>query len=94
MQGLQSVEELRRRRRRLRQPGGNTSLFTTLTATQINAGASASGLQAIAGPAKCDVQVVALNYTTVGVNAEKTNASGVMLLPSRGQDAFSKDGKA
>ncbi|WP_225984762.1 lipase family protein [Noviherbaspirillum aerium] len=57
-------------------------LLTTLTATQINAGASASGLQAIAGPARCDVQVVALNYSTVGVNAEKTNASGVMLVPA------------
>lgn len=56
-------------------------LLTTLTATQINAGASASGLQAIAGPARCDVQVLALNYSTVGVNAEKTNASGVMLVP-------------
>lgn len=41
----------------------------------------ASDLQAIAGPAKCDVQVVvALNDTTVGVNPENTNASGVMLM--------------
>ncbi|HXD40372.1 MAG TPA: lipase family protein [Ramlibacter sp.] len=55
---------------------------TTLTAAQINAGATQSGLQAITGPAQCDVKMVSLNYSTVGVNAEETNASGVMLIPA------------
>lgn len=59
----------------------NPQLLTTLTAAQIDSGAAASGLQAIAGRARCDVQVLALNYSTIGVNAEKANASGVMLVP-------------
>jgi pimeloyl-ACP methyl ester carboxylesterase len=56
--------------------------LTTLTAAQINAGTASSGLQAISGPAKCDVRVVALNYATVGAKGEDTNASGVMLVPA------------
>ena len=39
-------------------------------------------LAALTGPAKCDVKVVPLNYKTIGVSGEKTNASGVLLLPS------------
>lgn len=63
---------------------------TTLTAVQINAAAAASGLQAITGPARCDVKVVALNYTTPGVQAgEFSNASGVMLVPSGSATACS-----
>ncbi|MEP6790077.1 MAG: lipase family protein [Ramlibacter sp.] len=53
----------------------------TLTAAQIDANTAASGLQPLTGKAKCDVRIVALNYSTVGVNLEKTNASGVMLVP-------------
>lgn len=57
--------------------------LTTLTAAQIDAATAGSGLQAISGKAKCDVKVVALNYTTVGVkDGENTNASGVMLVPA------------
>jgi pimeloyl-ACP methyl ester carboxylesterase len=33
------------------------------------------------GPAMCDVKVVSLNYVTIGVSGEQTNASGVMLVP-------------
>jgi pimeloyl-ACP methyl ester carboxylesterase len=33
------------------------------------------------GPAICDVKVVSLNYVTIGVSGEQTNASGVMLVP-------------
>ena len=58
------------------------AVVTTLTAAQIDGGTSASGLQALTGKAKCDVKVVALNYNTVGVGGEKTNASGVMLVPA------------
>lgn len=55
----------------------------TLTAAQINAIAASSGLQAIAGQARCDVKVVAINYHTPGVKAgEFSNASGVMLVPT------------
>ncbi|MEJ8827181.1 lipase family protein [Variovorax humicola] len=55
---------------------------TTLTKAQIDAGTKASGLQALSGAAKCDVKVVALNYTTLGAKNEPTNASGVLLLPA------------
>ncbi len=57
--------------------------LTTLTADQIDAGTTSSGLRALAGKARCDVKVVALNYYTAGVKAgELTNASGVMLVPA------------
>jgi hypothetical protein len=54
----------------------------TLTAAQIDANTAANGLQALSGKAKCDVKVVALNYTTVGPKGESTNASGVLLVPA------------
>ena len=54
------------------------AVVTTLTAAQIDGGP----LKALTGPAKCDVKVVALNYNTVGVKGEQTNASGVMLVPA------------
>ena len=57
--------------------------LTTLTAAQIDAATASSGLQAISGKARCDVKVVALNYATAGVKAdERTNASGVLLVPA------------
>ncbi|UCU98959.1 lipase family protein [Acidovorax radicis] len=56
--------------------------LATLTTAQIDAATASSGLQALTGKAKCDVKVVALNYATVGAKeGEKTNASGVMLVP-------------
>jgi pimeloyl-ACP methyl ester carboxylesterase len=59
------------------------AVVTTLTAAQIDAGATNSGLQALAGKAKCDVKVVALNYATPGARGgEMSNASGVMLVPA------------
>jgi pimeloyl-ACP methyl ester carboxylesterase len=59
------------------------AVVTTLTIAQIDDGTAASGLQALTGKAKCDVKVVALNYNTIGVQVgEKTNASGVMLVPA------------
>ncbi|NEX62964.1 esterase [Noviherbaspirillum sp. 17J57-3] len=57
-------------------------ILGTLTAAQVDSGTASSGLQPISGKAKCDVQVVGLNYATVGVNNEKTNASGVLLVPA------------
>lgn len=58
-------------------------VLATLTAAQIDAGTAASGLQALSGPARCDVKVVALDYATMGVKkGEETNASGVMLVPT------------
>lgn len=56
--------------------------LATLTAAQIDAGTAASGLQPISGKAQCDVRVVALHYSTIGVNSESTDASGVMLIPA------------
>jgi pimeloyl-ACP methyl ester carboxylesterase len=58
------------------------AVLTTLTVAQIDALTASSGLQAISGTAKCDVKVVPLNYYTVGVTGELTNASGVMLVPA------------
>ncbi len=55
---------------------------TTLSTAQIDAGTAQSGLQPISGTAKCDVKVVALNYSTVGPKGEATNASGVLLMPA------------
>ncbi|MES2941323.1 MAG: lipase family protein [Pseudomonadota bacterium] len=61
---------------------GTPTTVTTLTAAQITGAATQSGLIGISGPAVCDVKVVALNYNTVGVVGESTNASGVLLVPT------------
>ncbi|WP_298930476.1 lipase family protein [uncultured Ramlibacter sp.] len=55
--------------------------LTTMTAAQLDASTASTGLQALTGKAKCDVRVSALNYQTIGVHGERTNASGVLLLP-------------
>lgn len=57
-------------------------VLATLTAAQIDSSAASSGLQALSGKAKCDVQVVALNYSSIGVKNEEANVSGVMLVPA------------
>ena len=57
-------------------------VLATLTAAQIDSSSASAGLQALSGKAKCDVQVVALNYSTRGAKSEDTNASGVMLVPA------------
>jgi pimeloyl-ACP methyl ester carboxylesterase len=57
-------------------------VLATLTAAQIDTNSASSGLLALSGKAKCDVQVVALNYSTLGAKSEDTNASGVMLVPA------------
>lgn len=56
--------------------------LTTLTRAQIDAATAASGLQALSGKARCDVKVVAIDYTTRGPKSENTNASGVLLQPT------------
>lgn len=55
----------------------------TLTAAQIDAATTANGLIALTGPAKCAVRMLAINYATTGVGGEtdRTNSSGVMLVP-------------
>lgn len=58
------------------------TVLTTLTTAQIDGGTTASGLIALSGAATCDVKVVKLNYNTIGVKGEDTNASGVMLVPT------------
>lgn len=57
------------------------AVLASLTAPQIDAATQASGLQALSGKAKCDVNVFTLNYATLGAKGEATNASGVLLLP-------------
>ena len=52
--------------------------IATVTKAQLDA----SGLIGLSGAAKCDVQVVPLNYVTPGAKGEATNASGVLLLPT------------
>ena len=66
------------------------AIVTTLTVAQIDAATAQSGLQAVSGPAKCDVKVVALNYTTIGAKGEDgANSSGVMLVPAGSDPACS-----
>ncbi|MFA7504969.1 MAG: lipase family protein [Burkholderiaceae bacterium] len=64
-------------------------LLATLTAAQIDAATAASGLQALAGVAQCDVQYVSLTYRTVGAQGEDRlpddepiQVSGALLLPA------------
>lgn len=54
----------------------------TVTAAQMDAATAANGLQPLTGKAKCDVRVMTLNYATVGVSGEVTNASGALLVPA------------
>ncbi|MDH4478839.1 MAG: lipase family protein [Rhodoferax sp.] len=54
------------------------AVIYTYTTTAIDAGP----LKTLTGAAKCDVKVVPLNYQTIGVKGENTNASGVLMLPS------------
>ena len=58
------------------------TLVTTLSQATVTGGAQQAGLLPLSGAAKCDVQVVALNYRTPGVSGEASNASGVLLLPA------------
>lgn len=61
---------------------GSATVLTTLPAGTIDTLTANSGLQALSGTATCDVKVVKLNYKTIGVAGEATNASGVMLVPA------------
>ena len=63
----------------LREPPATVA---TLSAAQIDATTTASGLIGLSGPARCDVKVVTLNYDTVGVKGEGANASGALLVPT------------
>ena len=51
----------------------------TMTREALNTSAAAPLVGSLA---KCDVQVIGLNYLTRGVKGEETNASGVLLLPT------------
>lgn len=61
----------------------------TLSAAQIDAATSSNGLQALTGPARCDVEFVSLTYRTPGARGEErlptgepVQASGALLLPA------------
>lgn len=60
---------------------GGAQTVTTLNTAQIDAGTAQSGLQTLSGPALCDVKVVALDFGTPGPRGERSNSSGVLLLP-------------
>lgn len=69
-------------------------MVATLTAAQIDAATSANGLQALTGPARCDVEFVNLTYRTIGAQGEERLAtderiqvSGALLLPAGPCDA-------
>ncbi|HMN21853.1 MAG TPA: lipase family protein [Ottowia sp.] len=55
-----------------------------IPAAQIDALTAEHGLQQLTGPALCDVKVIELNYATLGARTERTNASGVLLVPTGG----------
>ncbi|MGK6308055.1 lipase family protein [Variovorax sp. DT-64] len=57
-------------------------IVASLSTAQIDAGTAQNGLQPLSGKARCDVNVVSLNYGTVGPKGEVTNASGVLLMPA------------
>jgi pimeloyl-ACP methyl ester carboxylesterase len=64
-------------------------LVASMTAAQIDGAAAASGLDALAGPARCDVDIVNLTYRTVGAQGEErlpdrepVQVSGALLLPT------------
>ena len=55
---------------------------STQSIAQLNNATTASGLQVLTGPAKCDVRVVQINYQTPGAQAgEMTNASAALFVP-------------
>ncbi|RYY99264.1 MAG: esterase [Comamonadaceae bacterium] len=58
------------------------ALVASFTAAQIDDLTAAAGTQVLTGKARCDVSLYGLNYRTVGVRGEPTNASGVLLLPA------------
>ena len=55
---------------------------STLTAAQIDAQTTNTGLRPLTGAAQCDVKVIALHYETVGVNNENADESAALLLPA------------
>jgi pimeloyl-ACP methyl ester carboxylesterase len=61
----------------------SSSAVAKLPVATIDASTQASGLNAVSGPAKCDVSITALDYQTAGAQpTESVNATGVLLLPS------------
>ncbi len=66
---------------------GNLIGTPSVLATVPTAAFDGGPLVGLTGAAKCNVKVVKLNYKTIGVNGEPTNASGVMLVPT-GTHAF------
>lgn len=71
-------------------------LLAVLTAAQIDAATSGNGMQALTGPARCDVEFVRLTYRTLGARGEDRlptgepiQVSGALLLPAGPCDADS-----
>lgn len=60
---------------------GGAQTVVTLSTAQIDTAGAQSGLQTLSGLARCDVRVLALDYGTPGPRGERSNSSGVLLLP-------------
>ena len=63
-------------------PNGTLLDSPVLLGTLSKATFDGSAFAFFSGQAKCDVKVVSLNYVTPGVQGERSNASGVLLLPA------------
>ena len=57
------------------------AIIETFSAARIDALTSASKIQSITGKARCEVRMLRLNYRTIGVKGEWTNATGALLMP-------------
>ena len=58
-----------------------TDTVAVLSAGQLDALMKAGDVDDVTGKAQCNVELVSLNYRTVGTKGEDTNASGVLLVP-------------
>ena len=65
-------------------------IVASLSTAQIDAGTAQNGLQPLSGKARCDVNVVSLNYGTLGPKGEATAA--VAAAAAGGQQAGRQDG--
>lgn len=61
---------------------GTTPAAVTVPKATIDAGATSSGLIALAGTALCDVKVTSIQYNTVGGKGEAATASAAVMIPS------------
>lgn len=62
---------------------GSPAEKSSQSISQLDSVTAGNGLQALTGPAKCDVKVLQINYQTPGAQAgEMSNASAALFIPS------------